>query len=135
MPDSDFIKLLVTVIVAVVGWIVVHRFNAKRDQTNKRRDLRVQFLLDAYRRLESTAGRATSTEEQMLAFESAIADVQLLGDPEQVKAVVEFCGHYKANNSGGIGKVLDLLRRDLRDELELKGEVDGRVFFRFERKK
>lgn len=79
--DSDSLKFLVPAIVAVVGWFMAHQFNSYRDRVNKRRELRIQYLLEAYRRLESAANRPNKTEKQALDFESAVADIQLLGTP------------------------------------------------------
>lgn len=99
MLDSETLKYIVPVLVAVIGWFAAHQFNVYRDRQNKRRDLRVDFLLDAYRRLESAANRDEKTEAQKLAFESAVADIQLRGTPEQVTAVVNYL-HRHAAGSG-----------------------------------
>jgi len=79
------LPLLVTTFLGVSGWFLVHRLAAIRDSANKKRDLRLTFLLEAYRRLEAGACRG-SLEGTNFAngFESAIADIQLLGTPEQV---------------------------------------------------
>ncbi len=49
MLDTETLKYAVPAIIVVVGWFVAHQFNVYRDRQNKRRDLRVNFLLDAYR--------------------------------------------------------------------------------------
>ncbi|MFO1428551.1 MAG: hypothetical protein U1F76_00190 [Candidatus Competibacteraceae bacterium] len=131
MLDTETLKYAVPAVVAVVGWFAAHQFNAYRDRQNKRRDLRIQFLLDAYRRLESAANRETMTEEQMLAFESAVADIQLLGTREQVAAMVSYIRQHAVGGGAHIDQVLRLLRRDLRSEVGLPGEVESAVFFRF----
>ena len=46
-----------TVIVVFIGWFVVHLLNAYRDRRNKRREIRVQYLIEAYRKIESAAQR------------------------------------------------------------------------------
>jgi len=134
MLDTETLKYAVPSVVAVVGWFAAHQFNVYRDRQNKRRELRVQFLLDAYRRLESAANREAKTEEQMLAFESALADIQLLGTPEQVAAIVSYLRQYAEGRGTQIDDILRLLRRDLRIEVGLRGEVENAVFFRFTRK-
>lgn len=90
MFDAEMLKFVVPSIVAVVGWFAAHQFNVHRDRQNKHRDLRIQFLLEAYRRLESVANREEKTEDQMLAFEPAVADIQLLGSPEQIIATISY---------------------------------------------
>lgn len=134
MLDTETLKYVVPAVVAVLGWFVGHQFNVYRDRQNKRRELRIQFLLEAYRRLESAANREGKTEEQMLAFESAVADIQLLGTPEQVRVTVCYLEQHAAGGSAQIDEVLRILRRDLRKELGLNGEVENAVVFRFTRR-
>lgn len=133
MISTEALKYLVPALVAVAGWFVGHQFNVFRDRQNKRRDLRIQFLLEAYRRLESVTNRESKTEEQMLALESAVADIQLLGSQEQVVATVAYLRRHAAEGGGQIDSVLGLLRRDLRRELGLSGKVESAVVFRFNR--
>ena len=47
MNLSLFLPLVVTAALAIAGWWAVHRLFMNRDQENKRRDLRVQYLLEA----------------------------------------------------------------------------------------
>ncbi|WP_141715346.1 hypothetical protein [Burkholderia ubonensis] len=131
MPNAEMLKFLVPTIVAVAGWFAAHQFNVHRDRQNKRRDLRIQFLLDAYRRLESAANRDGMTEEQKLEFESAVADIQLLGTREQVAATVTYLRQHASGAGAQIDSVLQLLRKDLREELGLAGEVEYARIFRF----
>ncbi len=129
--DSESLKFLVPAIVAVVGWFTAHQFNSYRDRVNKRRELRIQYLLEAYRRLESAANRPNKTEKQALAFESAVADIQLLGTPEQANATVKYLRKHALSGGAEIDEILQLLRKDLRKEIGLKGEVENAVIFRF----
>lgn len=131
MLNPEALKYIVPAVVAVIGWWAAHQFNSYRDRQNKRRDLRVQFLLEAYRRLESAANRPHKTEEQALAFESAVADIQLLGSPEQVAATVRYLREHVSGEGAQIDEVLRLLRNDLRKELGLSGKVENAVVFRF----
>lgn len=133
MFDAESLKFVVPAVVAVVGWFAAHQFNVHRDRQNKRRDLRIQFLLEAYRRLESAANRDGKTVEQRLAFESAVADIQLLGTKEQVAATVAYLHQHAAGAGAQIDSVLRLLRGDLRKELGLSGKVENAVVFRFTR--
>ena len=80
IPWQLLIPLLVTTIVAVTGWVVGHRLNAKRDLHNKRIELRIKFLLVAYRNLES-AIETEVTRENLSILETAISNIQLLGTP------------------------------------------------------
>src|SRR3970040_1763407 len=46
-----FAQLLATFFVAAFGWWVAHSLSDRRDLANERRKLRVNYLLDAYRKL------------------------------------------------------------------------------------
>ena len=131
MFDSESLKYLIPALVAIAGWFAAHQFTVHRDRQNKRRDLRVQFLLEAYRRLESASNRPHKTEEQALAFESAVADIQLLGTTEQVAATVRFLRAHASGHDAQLDEALRLLRNDLRQEIGLSGKVENAVVFRF----
>jgi len=91
-----------------------------------------QYLLEAYRRLEMAANREHMTDEQALAFESAIADIQLLGSPDQISTTFQYLDAY-ASTGGSANKVLCLLRDDLRKELGLSLVEKPPKMFRFTR--
>lgn len=124
---------LIAAVVAVVGWYIAHVLNAARDRTNRRHDMITQYLLEAYRRLEMAANREEKTEEQAIAFESAIADIQLLGTSAQISKTVQYLKAHASGDGGLIDEVLSQLRSDLREELGLT-RIDGRpLVFRFSR--
>ena len=119
MNWSLLAPLLVTAFVAIFGWLVVHRLSAARDRANKRRDLRVQYLIDAYRRLENAGNRNSRTADYSTALESAVADIQLFGSPAQVKLARQFALDFADNGVATLDPLLDNLRNDLRAELRL----------------
>ena len=73
---------LIGALVVAVGWWVAHQSELNRDRIAKRRDLRVKYLIDAYRSLESSSNRRPSLPAAS-EIESAIADIQLFGTPGQ----------------------------------------------------
>src|SRR5260370_33741762 len=115
-----FAQLAATGLVTVIGWWVVNFFSKRRDIENDRRKLRTEYLLEAYRRLESASHREGRQKEFEDQLESAVADIQLLGTAKQAELAAQF-GIDMAEN--GIAYLDDLLR-DLRDSLrsELKLE-------------
>lgn len=116
---------LLVVGVALVGWFVVHWLNVQRDQRNKKRELRIQYLIEAYRRLERSVDRP-GRERKKEDFESAIADIQLFGTSEQIRLAVEVGEELVAQGTVSLKKLLPELRRDLREELDLQ-EVDTEI--------
>ena len=109
----------VPVVLALAGWFVGHWLNVSRDQQNKRRDLRIQYLIEAYRKFEDAANRRESTKRQQV--EQALADIQLLGNAREIAlahGVADSLG--EAKPSTNVMTLLECLRADLRKELRLE---------------
>ncbi len=137
---ASFFGPILAAIIAVYGLSKGHQLNIERDRKNKQDDLRIRFLLEAYRILESSSNRfdLTSSEENMRNYESAVADIFLMGNSEQVSALSEYIDNHDNSKGKGasLNKVLELLRQELRKELNLSYEDEVRKvkFFRFVRK-
>ncbi len=124
------LPLLITTFTAVGGWLVAHRMAAKRDQMNKRRDLRIQYLIDAYRKLERVSNRDKVTPEWAENIESAIADIQLFGSAGQVAMAKQFASDMAAERQASADDLLADLRKDLRQELILENVSGGLKYLR-----
>ncbi len=112
------IPLLITSAVAIIGWFIVHSLSSNRDRANKRRDLRVQYLIEAWRRLENASNRSDKLRSSDL--EAAIADIQLFGSPRQIELAQKFTEDFANTRSAGLDELLEDLRQDLRKELRLE---------------
>ncbi len=44
----DYLKIFVTVLLAMFGWVIAHFFTTRRDLASKRRELSTQYLINAY---------------------------------------------------------------------------------------
>ena len=124
--------LLVTIIVAIVGWFIVHRLTAARDRENKRREQCIQYLVDAFRSLAAVGNRpelsAVANE-----LELALADIQLFGTADQIKKAQYFAQQMGEQNKGSLDDLMTDLRQDLRKELHLS-EIRGKMWWlRFKR--
>lgn len=115
-------------LVAVVGWIVNQAF-ARRAL---RRNMRIEYLLSAYRRLESISNRTMSTAHAV-ELETAISDIQLLGSARQVEMASQFAQDFASDHRADSGPLLDDLRASLRHELLLEQVVSRRVVLRVDR--
>jgi hypothetical protein len=130
---SLLIPALITTLVAILGWYVVHCLNQRRDRENKRRDLRIQFLIDAYRRLERASNRP-QTFDNDLELESAIADIQLFGSVNQVNLAEQFALDIAAKSNASTNELLAELRVELRGELKLQKINPDITFLRISKK-
>jgi ABC-type bacteriocin/lantibiotic exporter with double-glycine peptidase domain len=121
------IPLLVTTVVAIVGWFIAHRLAAARDRKSKRREQRVQYLVEAFRRL-ATVGNRPNLPKFADELEAAIADIQLFGTPEQINKVQAFIKEMGEKDKASLNDLLTDLRQDLRKELRLP-EVKGKMLW------
>lgn len=129
MTTELLVPLLVTATVAIVGWYAAHRLASSRDRLNKRRDLRVQYLIEAYRQLEFVSNRRI-TPDTAPDFEKAIADIQLFGTPPQVALAHEFATNFARKGTHSLDPLLNHLRNSLREELNLETVPSGITFLR-----
>lgn len=81
--------IVIGVLVAVAGKLINELFVRR----SVRRNLRIEYLLSAYRRLEHASNRQM-TEAHEAALEEAISDVQLLGSPRQVEMATAFARQF-----------------------------------------
>lgn len=122
--------LLVSLFVAALGWWAVHYLSSRRDLKNERRKLRITYLLEAYRKLESASNRDDSAS-QWGNFETAIADIQLLGSPHQVALARRFALSMAKDGNASLDELIADLRRSLRTELELEPVFEPVAYLRF----
>ncbi len=107
-------------IVAVISWFIGGWLAVRRDRSNKRRDLRVQYLIEAYRRLANGTERKETNAEYFADMDSALVDVQLFGSPDQTEAAQKFAKQLAEHRVAQSTELLASLRSDLRDKLKLE---------------
>ena len=124
----EILAVVSGVAIAAGGWIV-SQYQARRAV---RRNMRVDYLLGAYRRLETSSNRAM-TEQEDRDVETAIADIQLLGSPSQVALADEFARVFSLESRADTEPLLQDLRGSLRRELLLEKVPPKRVWLRISR--
>ncbi|MGY0215852.1 hypothetical protein ACWJJH_00535 [Endozoicomonadaceae bacterium StTr2] len=121
--ESEFIiKVVVTVLVAVIGWIVAHYFTSRRDLSNKRREIKTTYLIDAYRKIDQTIEPEKFDREWCESLQSAFSDIQLFGSKQQIQMAHEFAKlllNESKINQNVLKTLLYNLRENLRSELGL----------------
>ena len=127
MKIELLIPLLITTFVAISGWYIAHRLNIARDRANKKRDLQIQYLIEAYRRLERASNRPKNFDNNA-ELESAIADIQLFGTADHVKLAEKFSFDIARNSHSSMDELLINLRAELRKELGLQ-EVNPEIVY------
>jgi len=124
--DLDYIKIIVTILLAVVGWLIGHHFTSRRDIANKRRELVIAHLIETYRIITNEVSHREESDERNLKLENLLSDIQLFGSQEQVAIAKKLADDVAA---GGVFELSDLivsLRKDLRSQLNLP-PISGNV--------
>lgn len=112
------LPLLVTSVVTVFGWFTLHLFARKRDIENKQKELRINYLIEAWRKLEYSVNRNNYDPSEIL--ENPIADIQLLGTTKQIELAQNFVSELVKDKKANLAELLEELRQDLRTELKLE---------------
>jgi hypothetical protein len=111
---------------------VAHYFTSKRDVENERRKLRTQYLLEAFRKLETASNRSSeSFETDFEKLASAVADIQLLGTLEQVRLAKTFALEFAKNGTASLDELTENLRNELRKELQIEEVRENIVYLRW----
>ena len=131
MNTITIIPIIITAFVAVLGWFIVHQLSISRDIKNKRAELKIKYLIEAYRRLENVSHR---DNPNMLEFESAIADIQLFGSKQQVELAQEITTEFAKNKTVLLDPLLGNLREDLRKLLHLEHLPGNPIIVRWREK-
>ncbi|HUW12914.1 MAG TPA: hypothetical protein VM537_24520 [Anaerolineae bacterium] len=129
MKWQQLLPVIVGMVIAVAGWVVGYYSGSARDREAKRREIRVQYLIEAYRRLEYATDRPMLKPEDLLDYghdvEKALGDIQLFGTEEQAELAKGVVASMKATGEyAETVTLLKALRADLRQELNLD-PLDG----------
>jgi hypothetical protein len=131
--EVDYLKIVITLILAVLGWLVAHYFTAKRGSINKRREMSIEHLVDAYRVLAHDISRRELTSERQEKLENLLSDIQLFGSTEQVELAKQLADQVAAGGEFQLDILINSLRNDLRAQLNLS-RIEGNVkWLRFNR--
>ena len=132
--DVDYLKIITTIILAVLGWIVGHFFTSRRDKKIKKRELSLQYLVEAYRVLTNDVSERNATSERVEKLENLISDIQLFGTIEQVelsrKLAADAAKSYANGEAFDLDPLINCLRDNLRRELGLKPVKENVTWFR-----
>lgn len=134
MDTVDILTLVISVFAllgTLVGWTVEHHLSRKRDLTNKKREMKISYLIEAFRLIESASNRRDFEHKVLL--EKALADIQLFGSLEQIVLAKELASQFVKSNIFEASKLLTSLRNDLREELGLKQTDEGWLILRMEK--
>lgn len=111
--------------------VLTHLLTSRRDLANRRRELRVEYLLSAYRTMADTPERPLYRGSlDARGFEKAVADIQLLGSRRQAELATELARTMASDGQADPAPLLLLLRDDLREEMSLEALSDKPIHLR-----
>jgi len=122
--------ILIPALITVAGWFFGSYLNSERERKAKLREIKISYLIDAYRKLANSTKRNSKATSYYRDLESAFSDIQLFGTDKQIEELRSSIIHGK---DGVIDKImlddiLNDLRNSLRKEIELDS-VSGNVFW------
>jgi len=118
-------------LVTIVGWYILHFFSGKRDFKNKKKEIRINYLIEVWRKLNDVSNREKTKVKQtkrIEATEQIVADIQLFGTKKQVELIEKILAGLKEQPQISLDDLLDDLRQSLREELGLD-KITGKVHF------
>lgn len=114
---------------AVTGYVLTNRL-AQRD---KRREVRVEYLLSAFRRLDACGNRLIDLNaDYARQLETALADIALLGSPKQIALAHQVMRGMGQDQNADLTPLLEDLRLLLRKELALEPDNTKYQFLRIQ---
>jgi len=133
--ELEYLKIIITICLAVIGWLIAHSFTARRDLKNKQRELSTTHLINAYRILTNDVANRELTDERKEKLENILADIQLFGSKKQVEFAKNLAITVAEGNQFELNPLINSLRNDLRKELNLS-KVEGNIkWLRFTKSK
>jgi len=124
------VSLIVSTLFGIVGYLISHKLSAARDERNKQRDVRIEYLVKAFRAsLDLYAYGDPKTRPKEIARNAAIAisDVQIFGTTRQIEFFTEFTKNWDAM------ALAKALQDELRRELELPKSEAQLQWLRFDK--
>ena len=132
--DLDYFKIFVTILLALAGWIAAHRFTSRRDMDNKKRELTADHLIGAYRILTQEIMHRYLDVEKLNRLENVLMDIQLFWSETQIGYALEIIDMITQKKDSDMHPLINSLRHDLRDQLNLSS-INGNVtWLRFHEK-
>jgi len=129
---TEVVTAFIGAITAIAVYYLSARDLKRQDREAKRREIRLQFLIEAYRQIEYSSNRPRKEMTEALnTIECAISDIQLFGTRRQVTLAQEVVTKAACGEDMFFDDLLDELRRDLRSELEIEALPEGRRILRF----
>ncbi len=119
MDWKILVPTTIATVVAVIGWVVAHKFNAERDIKNKQREIRIKYLSEAYD-VFIELGRNVDILGNYREVERAIGYIYLYGNSKQIELCEKFISDLTTSGNANHTDLVIEIRNFIRSELGLK---------------
>lgn len=127
-----YVQIIVTVILAALGWVVAHKFTSARELRNARNTIRIAALTHCYKVFVRSGIDGTLLKRDddgnivngATSVEDAIALIHLHGSQTQFELANKYTKKISATDNGDSTELVNSLRDDIRamlDEPKLSG--------------
>ena len=130
----DLISLTISIaalVISVLSIYINHSLSKKRDFTNKKKEIKISYLIEAWKDIEKVSNRKKGLNETIVKLEEAFAIIQLLGSKEQIEIAKNIAYSIAKDKVVSTEELLNLLRNNLREELSLERIDERTIFLRF----
>lgn len=127
---TTIVTILSSIILTVIGWFLVSLLTSYRENKNRRKNIRIEYLVNAYRDISIFITRESNkclTMEVHNNFERAIRDIQIYGSVKEIELVKEYISNI-SKKGYSVDPLLNLLRDNLRETLKLE-KVNGNTYW------
>ena len=100
------IPLLVKSLITIFGWYILHKLAKKREQENKKKELRIDYLIDAWQKIEYASNRDINEKEFIEYVEKPIASIQLFGTLAQINLAQKIADEMGKNGTASLDSIL-----------------------------
>ncbi|MCK5113371.1 MAG: hypothetical protein KAR11_01260 [Phycisphaerae bacterium] len=128
---ETYLQIIVGVVLAVIGWVIGNYFSNKRSLVSKRREIVTEHLINAYRILTCEISHRELIPDRKEKLENILSDIQLFGSLEHVELARELTEGLATNKAFELDPLINSLRDDLREELNLKNITGNIKWLRF----
>jgi len=123
----EALKILISIIVALVGWVFAHKFTSKRDLTNKKLENILNLTMESYKALSLYSSDPGRNDGQ-LHLVNTLINIQCFGNKEQVDMADTILKSIADPTEFiiGLGDLMTSLRSSYRHDLQLS-KIEGNV--------
>ena len=130
MNTVQIITVLSSVAIAVTGWLVGHILTTRREINQKRREIRIKHLREAYLNLAHISDTGGDIVKHISLLQSSLNDVQLFGGSSQIKLLEQFINDLNENDTVQMNDLIRELRNEIRAHLKLSKIDETRWYVR-----